>query len=281
MHLNVDATSDASDSESFPAPDRFDWKHSVCQHDCPEDQSHGKGKPHAECRLAYYKVADAFSNDLQSSRDHALMHLTLLRASRQIYVEANRILWTSNTFSFHDGPTFEQFMKTRTIHQKRLIRNLRFEMHWGWGDKFRWNSAISVASVKSLSGLQTLRLQIICDMKKECWDRNKDRFVHLSRYTESLRKLSILPLKSTEIAIRTSSSEGGRLLGRLHPGNREELWRKDDREKCAEDLKALLLDPKSADTYSDFQASQASRRAELAERQRMFVGVWAPRLMMP
>ncbi|KAL9611712.1 MAG: hypothetical protein Q9204_009005, partial [Flavoplaca sp. TL-2023a] len=245
------------------------------------DQSHGKGKPHAECGLAYYKVADAFSNDLQSSRDVALMHLTLLRASRQIYVEANRILWTTNTFSFNDGPTFGEFMKTRNIHQKRLIHNLRFEMRWGWGDEFRWNSAFSMALVKSLSGLRTLRLQIVCNLKKECWEYNKDRFVRLSTYTESLRKLSIMPLRSTEIAVRTSSSKGGPLLWRLHPGNREDFWQKGDREKCAEELKALLLDPKGADAYADFQASQASRRAELDERLRNFAGVWTPWLMIP
>ncbi|KAI4268147.1 MAG: hypothetical protein LQ337_008019 [Flavoplaca oasis] len=257
LHLDFDVDDYASD------PGEYYWKHSVCQHDCLEDRSDRKWKPHAECRLRYNK-AYALSDDPYSLYDNdALMHLTLLRASRQIYVEANRILWTTNTFSFNDGQAFGGFMRTRSNCQKQLIRSLRFEMRWGWGEEALWNTALGMTLIRSLTGLRTLRLQIVCNVKKECWDYNKDRFGHLSTYTEGLRKLSILPLKSTEIVIRTSTSKRARLPGLRHRKDLEDLWENGDREKCAEDLKALLLDPNGADLYADYHASRASRKAEL------------------
>lgn len=41
---------------------------------------------------------------------HETMRLSVLRSCRQIYVEANNMLWTFNTFSFADPTTFERFM---------------------------------------------------------------------------------------------------------------------------------------------------------------------------
>lgn len=191
------------------------------------------------------------------------MHLTVLRASRQIYVEANRVLWTTNTFSFDDGPSLGEFTKTMKPHQKQLIRNLRFEMCWSSANVMPWNSALSMALVKSFTGLQTLRLQILCNLEKDRWDHNKDHFVRLSTYTEGIRRLSILPLQSTEIVVRSAVPTRLEFFGLHRVANPDGLWQKGDWKRCAEDLKALLLDPKGADVYADNQATIVSRRVEL------------------
>ncbi|KAL9003974.1 MAG: hypothetical protein Q9180_009871, partial [Flavoplaca navasiana] len=232
VHLNLEVIVDEySDYTDSLAKAEYYWQHNVCQHDGPEDQPDRKRKPHFGCRLRLEDAYGLVDDDAHNLCDDSMMHLTVLRASRQIYVEANRILWTTNTFSFANGTSFGEFMKIRKSHQKQLIRNLRFDMRWGWGDEFRWNSALGMALIKSLSGLQTLRLHIVCNLKKECWDHNKDRFVRLSTYTDGLRKLSILPLRSTEIAIQTSGRKHGKLFGLQHRKELEDLWQKGDREK--------------------------------------------------
>ena len=266
IHLDFDEDDDLSDSESLSDSGQLHWKHEVCQHDCQENRSDRKApRPHFECRFREeHLYFDMFDKDRRPLYDDATLHLTALRASRQLYVEANRVLWTTNTFSFPDGPAFREFMKTRNFHQKRLIRSLRFEMQWGYGREAPWNSALGMALVKSLTGLQTLRLQIECDLEKEVWDHNKDRFVRLTAYTEGLRKLSILPLTSVEIAVRTLTDERTLTLLR-QVAIPSELWQEADRDRCAQDLKALLLDPKGAQVYGDFQSSMARTRAELEQ----------------
>ncbi|KAL8977412.1 MAG: hypothetical protein Q9205_006779 [Flavoplaca limonia] len=139
-------------------------------------------------------------------------------------------------------------------------------MCWGWNNDLLWNGAWTMALVKSLTGLRTLRLQVLGNLEKECWDFNREHFVRLSRYTEGLRKFSILPLQSVEIAIRVSCFMDGRLFGLPPEKNPEDLWQKGDRKKCAEELRNLLLDPNGAGIYANHQASQVSRRAELNKR---------------
>lgn len=98
------------------------WRHVVCENDGPEAQENrtfttSRGQvlvlqSHHTCEsdLDYdppepdtiYKESCYFG--------HETMRLSVLRSCRQIYVEANNMLWTSNTFSFADPTTFERFM---------------------------------------------------------------------------------------------------------------------------------------------------------------------------
>lgn len=175
--------------------------------------------------------------------DRSRICLAILRSCHQIYVEANQVLWTTNAFSFTNGLMFDNFMSNRNIGQRRLIRNLRFEMNWRWGEEKAWNSALSLALVRSLTGLRTLRLQIHYDMEEHLWHSVKDRFLQMTSYCDGLRKLSTLPLTSAEVMFRTSSYRG--LSG----------WRASDRTECAKRLQDMLLDPRGTDIYAQQQAA--------------------------
>ncbi|KAL8671564.1 MAG: hypothetical protein Q9168_003949 [Polycauliona sp. 1 TL-2023] len=260
--------SDTSEEELASPPHHDTWRHTICKHDYPEAQpdkkvvTHRHGvdhvlwlKPHSDCIV--------HEGDIWGSRNgmgvlvrptnFPTMSLSVLRTSRQIFVEANQVLWTTNTFSFANGDVFGEFMKTRNIHQKRLIHTLRFEMSWG-NDDGDWSTALSMRLVKSLIGLRTLRLSVICDLEKELWEHTKDDFVRLTTHAEGLRKLSILPLQTVEVAVRElhhADSSYGRAL-----------WQKKERNQCAEDLKALLLNPNGAEVYAASHATVARRRIE-------------------
>ncbi|KAL8846645.1 MAG: hypothetical protein Q9221_008285 [Calogaya cf. arnoldii] len=253
-----------NEDESATQPEHIYWRHAICQHDCPENQPDKKKvvvdqwdsknaiwlRPHQQC---IFRAEDTYSADYTPEPEalphHPTLNLTILRASRQIYVEANRILWTTNTFSFADGLTFAEFMKTRTIHQKRLINNLRIEMHWDHGDEEHWNKALNMATVRSLTSLRSLRLQVSADIEEKLWRHSKDRFVCLTSYADGLRKLSILPLTNVEVAVRASRIDHFHGVGRL--SWQERFWDQKAREKCAADLKKLLLNPRGEEAYAE------------------------------
>lgn len=246
IHLKYDSQDHELDFEDHDSIyhstfQRRPWRHIVCQDDGPEDRPEKKWvpnkwygyapgaenkvlmvRPHGDCDLNYEEPTSSGPIDFW---DHDTMRLTVLRVCRQMYVEANRILWTTNTFSFSSGRTFQRFMMTRTIHQKRLIRNLRFEMEWAFGEEKRWNSALSMPLIRSMIGLQSIRLNIVYDMEQSDFDLLKVDFIKGTSFTEGLRKLSILPLVHAEVLVRNHehSSESG-------------LWQRVDRARCAEAL---------------------------------------------
>ncbi|KAL8916912.1 MAG: hypothetical protein Q9208_008276 [Pyrenodesmia sp. 3 TL-2023] len=217
-----------------------------------DDKDVGKWQEsHDECHLHDYDPHSLPPRRPADLSGNSTMHLTVLRASRQIYVEANRILWATNTFSFNDAPSFEEFMKTRNAHQKRLINTLRFEMHWGSSEAKQWNSVLNMTLVKSLTGLRTLHLPITYNIKKHLWDLVKNNFVQQASYTQGLRKLSMLPLTNAEVVIRTSPPRHRC----LPPAGWEKgLWQRSDMDHCANELRQLLVNPMGAEIYAQHQA---------------------------
>ncbi|KAL8991988.1 MAG: hypothetical protein Q9169_007469 [Polycauliona sp. 2 TL-2023] len=239
---------------SAKAMQRSPWRHIVCEDDGPENRGKQKSVPnpryyyavpgakqlptypHHDCHLDY---EDPGSSRPIEYHEHKGMRLTVMRVSRQLYAEANYILWTTNTFSCADGLTFQRFMMTRTLSQKRLVRNLRFDMEWDYGVIREWNRALNMVMVKSLIGLQTLRLNILYDLERWLWLSGKD---HLLRRTSSdgLRRLSTLPLRRAEVAFRIHEWRSAD----------DDLWQKADRDECAEKLREILVNPQGAEVYA-------------------------------
>ncbi|KAG7005344.1 ATP-dependent RNA helicase dbp6 [Physcia stellaris] len=256
IYIDDDLSFEDHDTIYWHCYDRSPWRHIVCEDDGPEDGPKKKWipnpryyirlpgpdlyhGPHHDCDLHYEKPSSSSPINFD---EHETMRLTVLAVSHQIYAEANHILWTTNTFSCCDGITFQRFMKTRTLSQKRLIRNLRFEMDWEFGDWKLWNKALSMPLVKSMIGLRTLRLNILYELKEYLWQDVKDNFLESTSFTEGLRKLSTLPLTDAEVAFRISEHTS-------RPG----LWQKVDRDACAQKLREILLNPEGAEVYAEQQ----------------------------
>lgn len=230
------------------------WRHIVCENDCPEDSP---WKKHAvewdgeeEGRTYWYKPHELCSTDYDTTRpiefwDHKTMRLTVLRTCRQVYVEANSILWTTNTFSFQRAVPFKRFMMTRTTHQKSLIRNLRLEIEWYLHDSMSCKSRLNKTLVNSLSGLRSLRLIMWheeYDMPRTIW------FIETSGFCKGLRILLTLPLTNVEVVVRSSTWYS----------TRQGFWAKEDREEVAEGLKKMLLAPKGVEVSPDSKEQEQS-----------------------
>ena len=244
------------------------WRHVVCEEDCPENQEDRKMttsdgevlsmQSHFACGSHLY--------DKPSERDvvngawlhyyHETMRLRVLRSCRQIYVEANNILWTTNTFSFDDATTLKRFMMTRTINHKRLIKSLRLQMAWMFCGEKEWNSAINMPLVRSLSGLRRLRLNIQHEMRSESYKSLKEcDLLYTTSYFDGLQKLSTLPLTEVDIVFENPKYISEKIL-----------WSKVDRQDFAEGLRKILLNPKGAQIYAEDQLEQK----EFSRKQREF-----------
>ncbi|KAL8754572.1 MAG: hypothetical protein Q9184_005072 [Pyrenodesmia sp. 2 TL-2023] len=276
--IHLEYNNAAGNPDALAALDQPPWQHIVCQRHCLEDE------PDKRVVLDEEKEKDAIrptrhdEGDLDDCDPYCLSvmrsknlpaqvktQLNVLRASRQMYAEANRILWTTNTFSFTYGSSFKEFIRTRNLHQKRLIRNLRLKMQWGYMGEWPWNRALNLALVKSCTGLRTLRLRITLDMKKELWDRFKDGFVQQTDYAAGLRRLSILPLTSAEVVVRTSPRRHNNLpLARWEKG----LWLRSDMDQCADEIRRLLVDPTGAEVYAKHLKQKSMRNVKPRPRSR-------------
>lgn len=231
------------------------WRHVVCEKDCPENQEDeerttAKGenyslRPHQYCEfdLNYEPIKPNEIYEEWSCFDRDMMRLSVLRSCRQISVEANNILWTTNTFSFADATTLKRFMMTRTINQKRSIKSVRLQMELeSYGYK-EWNSVLNMALVRSLSGLRRLRVRIEHPMDAKRYDYAKsNNILYSSTYCEGLQKVSTLSLTEVEIAVRNPQ---------YMP--KHDRWTKANREDFAEGLRKILLNPKGAEIYADDQ----------------------------
>ena len=235
------------------------WSHAVCEVDCPEsvkDQgksypdSGGDGEevdwlnPHQSCdvRLNY------------RNWDDEPFPLSILRSCRQIYHEAGQILWSTNTFSFTDGATFQRFMGTRSLIQKRTLKKLRFEMNWDTQEEAtRWNSALNITIIRSLQGLRQLRMCIYYSLGWRDYEFMKYRFTtpYGTSYVKGIERMAILPLTSVEIAVKSRRSIEGN-------------WSKAERTEYAEGLRKLLLDPRGAEVY----AQRQMKLGEMYQKQR-------------
>ena len=252
------------------------WRHVVCKRDCPEALEDRRFTSNGETFLlqSHHACESDLGHDTPEPEkfhgewgyfDHEMMRLSVLRSCRHIYVEANNILWTSNTFSFANSVTFKRFMMTRTNYQKRLIESLRLQMEWG---DYQWNKSLNMALVRSLSGLRRLRLNTEQKLLFGSYEFAKSHnLLYIITQSDGLKKLSTLPLTEVEIVVETPAFE-----------SEDHLWTKADRQDCAEGLRIILLNPEGAQIYAEdeLKRKEESRR-EREDAAKIKASMYKPR----
>lgn len=91
--------------------------------------------------------------------------ISVLRVCRQVYVEANRMLWRTTTWSFTHALAFSQFMDRRNAVQRRLMRKLHLDLdprycwvreNWAAG----WHAALHKRVLSRFLALEVLHVDI-------------------------------------------------------------------------------------------------------------------------
>ena len=208
-------------------------------------------------RLAKEMMADSDGDIKQTGqargqRYEREMHPVLLRTCRQIYAEANQVLWETNVFSFNDVPSFTRFMSSRSGFQKRLIKKLRLAMNW-LEDVDSWDSVLSMALMRSLQGLRELWLLI----NHSAWRAKRTKSEidsllvgHLKGSTlPGVRKLASLPLQQVNVRVVYDPS-----CQDLDERNSDPafLWTAEDRQDYAKRLRDRPLDPNGAEVWAKY-----------------------------
>ena len=248
----------------------------MCEHDCPESQRAPKrtwmsmnkysgivpGRSHDRCK---HSLNDKYR--AEHNLHHKSMTLDIMQACRQAYNEANQVLWSTNTFSFCDAATLDQFMVARRLYQKRTLRKLRLEMDWSWELDKPWNKAIGITLVRSLPGLRSLRLQISHSMTAASYREAKARGSELglfqTQYLGFAHRMATLPLTDVEVFVGD----------RYHRQSFGLDWSTKDRLEYAEGIRDILLNPKGAEIYAqdqdelkEFYRHERERAAEFQAR---------------
>jgi len=178
-------------------------------------------------------------------------YLQVLRTCRQIYLEASRVLWATNTFSFTRPETLKAFMNDRKTAQKQLLKNLHLDMTWSMKEHKRaWEKVLTLTLVRSLKGLRAVHLRIEQSVLDEnsCFHGNPmggEDLLNTSPF-EEIMKFKILPLETVTVNLIRGE------LTRRH-GNGDLQWPLARRVECAESLESQLLDPEGAARWQERQ----------------------------
>ena len=189
----------------------------VCQRDIPDDfypdmkelvtssYSSDEWEPaHRDCRFeTWYDPRPGSSTYQEFER----MHLTVLRTCRQIYHEANHVLWSTNLFSLHNPDAVLQFMSRRTTDQLALITKLRLRFDFQQQDEItirrRALTSDFFTAMTSLRSL-TLIIQDTVDDRLVALRGITDRstFTAMDRYvTADLYEMSRLNLHTLHLCV--------------------------------------------------------------------------------
>lgn len=215
------------------------WKHVVCEHDSPEDLlnkkcilgRHVNGNEETIWQKSHHRCDAELA-----CKGHNTIDLRTLQVCRQVYIETNDVLWSTNTFSFDDGAiSFDRFMSTRTGRQKRSLRKVRLQMDWRQEDRVL-NQIFSMRLIKSLAGLRSLRLQINYAIPAALYQRMiaSGNNLFTTRRLEFVHRMAKLPLTNVEVFVDNRFPPW--CMGAT-------LWTAEDRMEYAEGIRKILLDP--------------------------------------
>lgn len=240
-----------------------EWRHGVCASERTEVEQYNSWKSqtkvraeaeNGETRSYILRDGDEFYEDpckesclpqlvdvKPGDHDHELEKLDLraLRACRQIYVEANKILWQSNTFAFDCGYDFSSFAANRNTVQKQLWRSLRVNMDIDHFALDEWTRAFSLKTMRSIKNLRVLHAHISYDFYQyivDRWEQEEDR---QNTPVSGLLKMMVLPW---EVVTATFFND-------LRGVGRGAYIKAETELEFAETLRNRLLDPKGPEIW--------------------------------
>lgn len=248
---------------------------------CPAERTkertlHLQQFPHYQChhylqeiRSGKCNVLDGRALERYQAKEH-VVQVQILQVCRQVYIEANPILWSSNTLAFGDHPDFRMFMSERVAAQKASITRLLLDFSWGtYGYTISGEAqrATSNGIITTLTGLRSLHLYIQdavygnnypaagnFDNKQEIEEWQSSTKIHevLDGFTNFKR----LPLQDVTVL----------MLCKPDWSISMQDWRHAERIKYAEAVRNTILDPEGSQKLQQEQAdAKAARKAELAQ----------------
>ena len=193
-----------------------------------------------------------------SSTDAMLLPVQILRVCRQIYTEANPIMWSTNMFSFKCANAFRTFLRARSTAQKATISKLRIDLYLsnGVGPQKDSTGFYVESYISTLKNLRTLSVNV----DYGAWQKGQSAHYVFGDYVKTLLqrefnnllRYKIFPLRTVNVVIRNTTCT-----------EEEDKLPLADRAAIAEAMRQVLLDPERAQTYVEWRAFTKAGDAEL------------------
>ena len=216
---------------------------------------------------------------LEKDRHALTVDLNVLGVCRQLYEEANHLLWTTNTFSFEDPQTFSKFFGSLNPAQKRNLTSIHISADIGglgsyynisayqrarWDSDY-WGKGLKISNLKMLRGVQTLHLCI--NQGFQCLTRgygnqSPEKVIELAQEADmdSILRLRALPLKHATVIV---SDDAEKLK---HTGGMAHRWTVIKKNEYAERVRVQLADPGGAELVkTEAEVANLERKTEIRD----------------
>lgn len=229
---------------------------------------------HASCKMCGSGPMFLHKEDQQALR----VDLNVLGVCRQLYEEANHLLWTTNTFSFEDPKSFQKFASSLNPAQKHNLKSIHISANIGgphsrskihrrerYDDNY-WGKALKMSSLKVLRGVQNLYLCV--NQEFRCVDllfssdaAQKQIEEGQQSDLEYILRLRALSLKHVTVIV----SDNARNLEREH--RTAHRWTVTKKKQYAESIRVKLVDPSGANLVkAEAEAASLARKTEVRDR---------------
>ena len=216
----------------------------------------------------------------KDERQALRVDLNALGVCRQLYEEANHLLWATNIFSFEDPRTFEKFFDSLNPAQKRNLTNIHISADIGSGawfssqyqrarwDSHYWGKALRTSNLNMLRGVQTIHLCI--NQRFDCvsWQPpsteteagERQLQEGLQADLESVLRLRALAVKYVTVVMSDDAVELEK------HGKSAYRWTATKKNEYAEGVRANIVDPGGADLVKkENEAASLARKTEIRD----------------
>ena len=228
---------------------------------------------HASCAMCGSGPMFVRKDERQALR----VDLNALGVCRQLYEEANHLLWATNIFSFEDPRTFEKFFNSLNPAQKRKLTNIHISADIGTGawlhsqyqrarwDSHYWGKALKTSNLNMLRGVQTLHLSINQMFDCVSWhppstetDVGERQLQEgLQGDLESVLRLRALAVKHVTVVMSDDA------LDLENSGKSAYRWTATKKNEYAEGIRANIVDPGGAALVKkENEAASLARKIE-------------------
>lgn len=239
----------------------------------PEDDSPGFfvarcGERHNRCGMWREDQLEVLTQEERKART---VDLNILGVCRQLYEEANHLLWATNVFSFDDSVSFDKFLGSLNPAQKGNLTGLHLHTKIGcWNYSYgmtsleNWATAFKMPYINMLRDVQTLH---ICFEQrfKRTYGPSPDSTYNRSKRDQDadvkpFLRLRALPTKNVTVVVSDN----------IHAIELDEAiewrWTTVQKMECANSIRSQLLDPQGAELVrAEAEAEQQAVKVHHAE----------------
>lgn len=195
---------------------------------------------------------------LHSRRKLSKTDLRFLRVSRELYVEASKLLYPTNMWSFDDAATLEKWLGKRPENMLPHIRHVRLDMalsSFGFSTPFprgtavEWEDALRRLVPVKLTGLRTLSLVLCLDGFVTCWRKSQATTVTEMfkpfRSLKHLRNVYVIFEEHRYVSAGSICSQPFHDVEAHRSDPKHTFWRRKEVGRAwAEEIRAMILDDK-------------------------------------